>query len=90
MSAQKVTWKRPTAAEVAQVVRWYYGQPGNGAGGTLHVVLDDHNWAPVHVRGALEYAREKGDGPGQMLALLLLSLSHTQRIKAIKMGRRHA
>lgn len=59
----------------------YRQKPTNGAWGALHVVMDDGNVADSHVRGCIEYARERGDADGEALARILLQMSRTQRLK---------
>ena len=73
--------RKPTVPEVAPLVRAYYAKPGNGAGGCLHVVLDDGNVEDEFVQDALELARKEGDDDGVALAGLLLRMSRTQRRK---------
>jgi hypothetical protein len=35
--------QRPTIPEVRTIVKFWYERPRNGAGGELHVILDDNN-----------------------------------------------
>lgn len=72
---------KPTVPEVLPLVRAYYAKDGNGAGGSLHIVLDDGNVEDSHVRFCLEFAREEGDEDGVRLAETLLQMSQTQRLK---------
>ena len=72
---------KPTIPEVLPLVRAYYALPGNGAGGSLHIVLDDQNVDDADVQFCLDHARERGDEPGVTLATLLLAMSKTQRKK---------
>lgn len=73
--------QRPTRAEIAPLVRAYYAKPGNGGGGSLHIVLEDHNVKDHDVRWCIEYARKNGDEDGVRLGEMLLRLSPTQRRK---------
>jgi hypothetical protein len=57
----------------------YYQRDGNGAGGNLHIVLDDGNVERSHVEFCLERATAEGDEAGVVLARLLLAASRTQR-----------
>ena len=74
---------KPTVPEVLPLVRAYYSMPGNGAGGSLHVVLDDGNIDDYFVRSCLLSAQESGDAAGAGLAALLLKMSKTQRSRLI-------
>lgn len=72
---------KPTIPEVLPVMRAFARLPGNGAAGSLHIVLDDGNVSDEDVRFCLEEARLRGDVPGAELAGLLLRMSRTQRRK---------
>lgn len=52
----------------------FYRFEGNGAGGSLHVVLDDYNTERDTVAYCMKYASGRGDIAGAQLALLLLAL----------------
>lgn len=56
----------------------FYALPGNEAGGSLHVVLDDCNWERDHVQFCYEYASELGDFSGAAFARALLELTDDQ------------
>lgn len=73
--------QKPTVPDVLPLVLAYYAKPENGAGGSLHVVLDDRNIGTPFVESALERAEEAGDADGAALAKLLLRMSKTQRLK---------
>lgn len=64
----------------------YYARPENGAGGSLHIVLDDGNVEDDSVAFCEHYAGEAGDGAGRVLARLLGMCSVTQRRKAIRLA----
>lgn len=72
---------RPTVAEVLPLALWYYRQPGNSTGGSLHVVLDDMNTESCHVRFCMEWALEHGDIAGFFLAWTLLTMTRSQRAR---------
>jgi hypothetical protein len=72
---------KPTIPEVAPLVRAYYAKPGNGVGGSLHIVLEDSNIDDDSVRFCRKYAEERGDSDGVALADILLRMSRTQRGK---------
>lgn len=72
---------KPTVPEVAPLVREYYDMPGNGVGGSLHIVLDDQNVDDRHVDMCIGRARECGDDAGRWLGTLLYCMSKTQRLK---------
>lgn len=70
---------KPTLPEVRPLVDAYYALPGNGAGGSLHVVLDDNNVERRFIESGIEHARERDDLDGEWLARVLLLLSPSQR-----------
>lgn len=72
---------KPTVPAVKPLIDWYYAQAGNGAGGSLHVVLDDGNVADSHVIFCIEWAKREGDKAGEIIGELLLLMSSTQRLK---------
>ncbi len=72
---------KPTVPEVQPLVKAYYSLPNNGAGGSLHCVLDDDNVHDDFVKDGIEYARSRGDVLGENLATVLLMMSRTQRLK---------
>lgn len=72
---------KPTIPEVAPLIAAYYNLPNNGAGGSLHIVLDDANVERHHAEFCREYALEKGDWVGAALANILTRMSTTQRKK---------
>lgn len=78
---------KPTLPDVIPLVRAYYAKPGNSAGGSLHIVLDDGNVSDAHIRFCMDEAQKNGDEDGVILARLLLSLSKTQRRKLYQMPR---
>lgn len=51
------------------------------AWGSLHVVLDDGNIEDCFVRYCLDRAVEMNDAEGIELAIILLTMSKTQRLK---------
>lgn len=76
---------RPTVPEVIEVVRDYYEKPGNGAGGTFHVVLDDGNIEDKFVKWCIEQAQSLGDSDGVAMGALLLLMTKTQRAKIYRL-----
>lgn len=73
--------RKPTIPEVLPRLRDYYAQPGNEAGGSLHIVLEDGNVADDYVRFCIEEAGRRDDVDGVALARLLLRMNKTQRRK---------
>jgi len=61
------------------MARDYYKLPGNGCGGSLHIVLDDGNLETEHVQFSLDWAEEHNDPKGIELAKALLELTEDQR-----------
>lgn len=70
---------KPTIPEVLERFRAYRALPGNGAWGSLHIVLEDYNIDDDSVRFCIEVAAREHDTEGQFLASLLLRMSKTQR-----------
>jgi hypothetical protein len=56
----------------------FYALPDNGAGGSLHIVLDDGNTERSSVVFCLGYALEHGDEAGVWMATVLLALSDSE------------
>jgi hypothetical protein len=72
---------KPTIPEVLADFKAYFQTPGNGAWGSLHIVLDDGNFRDGDVQFCIDRAIEKGDTEGERLARILLKMSATQRRK---------
>lgn len=81
MSLGQIRSEKPTVPEVLPLVKAYYAKPDNGAGGNLHIVLDDGNVQDSSVRFCLSQAERAQDLDGIVLAQLLLKMSRTQRLK---------
>lgn len=74
---------RPTVPDVLPLVREYYSRPENGCGGSLHIVLDDHNLEDHCIAFCREWAAKRSDHDGVRLADLLIQLTRTQRQKLV-------
>ena len=72
---------KPTLPEVLPRFKAYVARPGNGAGGSLHIILADGNDRDGHVQFCLEWAQQHKDVEGAELAQILLVMSRTQRRK---------
>ena len=70
---------RPTVPEVLPMVRSLYER--HLAGCCLHIVLDDGNVEDSSVSYCLEFSRTEGHTECEELALKLLAMSRTQRLK---------
>lgn len=68
----------PTALEVKALIRAWYAMPEHGAGGSLHIVLDDGNWERDSIEFCRGYAAERGDIAGVCFSELLLTCSDEQ------------
>lgn len=68
------------------MLRDYYEMPGHTNGGAVHIVIEDDNVHDDDVEHCYEYAREEGDGAGMAVALALLQLSRTQRLKVARVS----
>lgn len=66
-----------------EAIRAYLQIEGNGAGGSLHIVLDDFNFEDGHVDYCIEYAEERGDEEGARLGRMLRALPAAVRLATI-------
>ena len=57
----------------------FHDQPGNGAGGRLHIVLDDGNLADEHISFCVEEAGKAGDTEAVAIGGALLALGPVER-----------
>ncbi len=73
--------RKPTIPEVMPLVVEYYSMPGNLAGGSLHIVLDDQNVGDDSVDFCIQWARDRDDTEGVRLGEMLRRMSRTQRAK---------
>lgn len=87
LDAALATSGKPTLPLLRPIVRAWYALPDNGAGGSLHIVLDDSNIDDDSVRFCHRYAKEMGDDLGVKLAELLLRCSKTQRKRLASMAK---
>ena len=71
--------ERFTIPEVLDRFARYYALPGNGAWGSLHIVLDDGNVDDSHVAFCQNNAHERGDTEGEQLAMILAMMTKSQR-----------
>jgi hypothetical protein len=61
--------------------RSYYAKDGNGAGGVLHIMLDDGNLDASHVMFCVDEARKFHDTDAEAIAMMLVDMTRTQRGK---------
>lgn len=73
--------RRPTVPEMLPLVNLLYSLPGHGAGGCLHIVLDDGNLETEHIEWCLAHARKVGCKLCAVVAWVMLGMSLTQRNK---------
>ncbi len=78
--------KRPTVPDALPWVAEFLRQPGNEAGGVLHIVTDDGNYGDDFVASCLDEARAVGDERAELIASGLLAMSYTQRKKVVNMA----
>jgi hypothetical protein len=71
--------RKPTIPEVIPLIREYYAKSGNGAGGSLHIVLEDGNLEDRNVDFCIDYARSRDDADGVLLAQMLRRMTRAQR-----------
>jgi hypothetical protein len=60
-------------------ITFYYSFPGNGAGGNLHIVLDDGNIETTHIVWCQNLCKQQKDSFGYFLAGLLLLFTERER-----------
>lgn len=72
---------RPNVPAVLPEARAYLAQPGNDAGGHLHLVLDDANLEDTTILWCIHAAAHANDAAGAHLGMRLLELTRTQRRK---------
>lgn len=61
----------PSSAEhtvLVLAIACYYQLPGCGAGGPLHIVLDDLNVEDEHIRWCVDNMEVSGESPGHLAA----------------------
>ena len=63
---------KPTSRQLIAIVDDFYEIEGNGAGGCLHIVLDDLNLEKHNIEFCLNYAKERNDEEAINLAKILL------------------
>ena len=63
------------------VDKYYLDHP---TGGSLHIVLDDGNIEDDDVEFSINHARGENDHLGELIGLLMLQLSKTQRLKVYR------
>ena len=71
--------EKPIVPEVLALIRAYYARPGNGAGGNLHVVLDDGNIKLKDVQYCFDYCIDQMDWAGARIMVMMLRMSRSQR-----------
>lgn len=72
---------RPSVPEVGPLVRALYRLDQHGAGGHLHLILDEPNCEDGAVDYCLKYAKEERCTPCYHLALIMRQMTRTQRSK---------
>lgn len=74
------TGQRIDISAVNALVDEFYDMPDNGAGGQLHVVLDDSNWTDASIDDCIESARASGDAAAVAPGMLLRALTPAERV----------
>ena len=69
---------RISVRQLIPVVNAYYAKPGNGVGGSLHIVLDDGNLSRRDLEFCYDWALDQGDTDGMALVMILMCLSKSQ------------
>jgi hypothetical protein len=73
-----------TTQEIVEIIKDFYSQEGNGAGGYLHCALDDGNLEDHDIKYCIKFAKEHYDLQAIILGYLLLLLTYEQREEAYK------
>lgn len=68
---------KPTLTEVRPIITAWYARPGHGAGGELHVELDDRNLENKFLIDNITDERYSEDA--RLISAVLLMLSRSQR-----------
>lgn len=71
----------PTTKDLIGLARAYLNIAGNEAGGTCHIVLDDHNVGDDDIVYCMKLAKKEGDAAGVLLMALMFTMTRTQRLK---------
>lgn len=69
---------------VVELCNEYLAMPGNGSGGSLHIVLDDGNLQDHHIQYCRDFASDRGDWRGAVLADKILALTRSQRHRLLR------
>ena len=77
---------RPTVPEAAEALRAYYQRPRCDMGGIVHIIVEDGNTEQSHANWCLAQAEDHGDTEDIRIALMLASMSRTQRTKLSHMS----
>ena len=68
---------------VSRLIKVFYGFSGNGAGGNLHLVLDDKNISKDNIAYCLECSIAEDDKLSEALCRMLLRMNYKDKRKAI-------
>lgn len=71
--------------EVIELFQAYQDAPGNGAWGSLHIVLDDGNLAKHHIMWCFRECQKHDDTMGMMLCGFMLALSLREKRSLYRM-----
>jgi hypothetical protein len=64
----------------------YYAVEGHGTGGSLHIVLDDHNYERTHIKFCLDEAKKCKDLMGIEIATRMLEFSDEENKVLVETG----
>ena len=83
MTSPSVGHRHPRVMDVFALVRHYYGLPGNSAGGSLHIALEDGNLSLGHLLFCREQAAAAHDELGVEIADLLAAMPMAARVRVL-------
>jgi hypothetical protein len=69
--------------ELARRALDFYDIPGNEAGGSLHLLLDDDNTGNESIQFCIDFCKENGDKEGLFIAEQFLAITETEREKVL-------
>lgn len=75
-----------TVPELIPILKEYYKKPENGAGGSLHIILENCNVSKADVVFCRQWAIDHNDQDGVKIADMFMKMSRTQLTKLANMA----
>ena len=70
----KCKYFKPQMDELLSYCKRLYKLPGCGAGGCLHILLDDDNYSDSDLKWCMKYCEENAEGEERELAMKILNM----------------